>query len=82
VLQNLNKDRRDPVKWEERMTEACAHLAFVVEVYKIQSDEGRYWLHEHPKTSRSWKEKNMVELLMREDSILVEGHMRRFGMQG
>jgi hypothetical protein len=65
VLQNLNK--------EERMTEARAHLAFVIELYNLQLDEGRYWLHERPKTARSWKEKNMVELLTREDIILLKG---------
>ena len=80
VLQNLNRDRRCPAKYAQRMREARVHLAFVIELYKMQSDQGRYWLHEHPKSARSWKETNVVELLMRKDSILVEGHMCQFGL--
>jgi hypothetical protein len=75
ILQNLNKARRDPEVWKQKMAEARTHFEFVVDLYKNQSRQGRYWLHEHPKSARSWREKGMVELLARGDSILVEGHM-------
>jgi hypothetical protein len=62
------------------MREARVHLAFVIELYKTQSDQGRYWLHERPKSARSWKETNVVELPMRKDSILVAGRVCQFGL--
>ena len=80
VLMNLNWSRMSPEERDRRMREAKMHLEFVVSMYNEQANNGRYWLHEHPKGARSWKEKCMVELLMRPESTRVETHMCRFHM--
>ena len=42
------------------------HLKFMVEIYKKQVEEGRYFIHEHPAGTSSWHIKEMVELLQME----------------
>ena len=45
----LNEDRR--------------HLHFVISLYKIQLNEGRHFLHEHPHGASSWGDIHMKRLL-------------------
>ena len=52
-LQNLNKKNWSKIE-EEKLVEAKRHIKFVVELYKIQVKEGRYFLHEHPAGASSW----------------------------
>ena len=80
VIQNLNKSKGDPAKWELRMLEARRHLKFVICLYREQEAEGRYWLHEHPQGAASWQEPAMVELLAYGHSYVVNSNMCQFGM--
>jgi hypothetical protein len=80
ILQNLSKARRDPMEWKKKVAEARIHLEFVIELCATQSNQGRCWMHERPKSARSWGEKNMISLPAKEDSMSVEGRMCRFGM--
>jgi hypothetical protein len=75
VLRNISAARRDPEDVARKMVEARATLAFVMELYTMQSDQGRCWMREHPKAATSWKEPNVMELLPRSDSARVEGHV-------
>ncbi len=47
-LQNLAKARRDKKKTEKLMNIAKEHIEFCIELYMIQVENGRYFLHEHP----------------------------------
>ena len=38
-------------------------MLFCIRLYKMQLDEGRYFLHEHPRTARSWQEKCMQSII-------------------
>ena len=53
----------DPRVVEELRREAVNHLHFVIGIYKIQLENGRNFLHEHPKSATSWKDDVMVKLL-------------------
>ena len=44
----------DPARVEELRKEAVMHLHFVMGIYRIQIDEGRHFLHEHPAGATSW----------------------------
>ena len=59
VLQNLNVHlHKDDTAWmaafEERKRKAIEHVKFCMHLYRIQSQVGRYFLHEHPQGATSW----------------------------
>ena len=37
-----------------RKQEALEHIKFCVKLYRIQQSNGRYFLHEHPRSASSW----------------------------
>ena len=51
-LQALNALKCDPIKFRKAKQEAIEHLKFALEVYKIQMEGGRYFLHAQP--SGTW----------------------------
>ena len=61
ALQNLSKGRRRH-DWTARFTEAREHIKFVVSLYKVQWQEGRFVLHEHPATATSWDLEEIKEM--------------------
>ena len=61
--QSLNHKKMDPQVVEERRREAELHLHFVIGIYKIQLENGRHFLHEHPETATSWDDDQMQKLL-------------------
>ena len=63
------------------MIRARIHLRFVMELYKMQLDEGRYILHEHPAYATAWDE-DCTRVILRMpgvESVIV--HQCRYGMQ-
>ena len=53
--QDINH-KRIPARIEERRKEAVMHLHFVVSLYKLQTDAGRHFLHEHPAGASNWRD--------------------------
>ena len=53
--QRLLRARRDPHQVRRQRVRADLHMAFTMEVYKMQMDGGRYFLHEHPAYAESWQ---------------------------
>ena len=67
-LQELNKhNQRFNMEWmarfQDNLEKAIKHIEFCITLYKMQMDEGRYWLHEHPWGAKSWQIPAMEELL-------------------
>lgn len=54
-LQNLNFRRMNPEKVKEKIEMGMRHLRFCLKLYKMQLDQGMYFLHEHPAGARSWQ---------------------------
>ena len=79
--QQLNNTKRDPsVVTRER---ACAdvHLAFVCELYELQQQNRRYFLHEHPDGAASWG-LECVQTVMALDGVRrVVGDQCQYGQQ-
>ena len=48
---------------ERRRAEGELHVRFCCELYKLQAEAGRYFLHEHPANAASWQLAEMQELL-------------------
>ena len=61
ALQNLSKGRRRH-DWTTRFAEAREHIKFVVSLYEVQWQEGRFFLHEHPATATSWDLEEIKEM--------------------
>ena len=79
-LQNWNYKRMDPEKKERMIREGKRHVEFCMMLYKIQHDNGMYFLHEHPYSATSWK-LPIVQDLMKLDGVqVVKGDMCAFGM--
>ena len=53
IMQNLNNRKREPEEINRKMIEARIHLAFCAELYKMQINGNRYYLHEHPTSASS-----------------------------
>ena len=83
ILQNLNLEIRDEA-WKEKFRASLGvakqHVRFCVILYKMQAREGRYWLHEHPRTATSWHMDEVQELLRQNGSLRVESEQCRFGL--
>ena len=56
TMVNFNWSKTSPVDKERRMQEARRHLRVCIKMYKLQADNNRYFLHEHPASALSWKE--------------------------
>ena len=79
-LQTLNKNRRDPIKFEKEKKAGGQHLQFCMKLHNKQIDGGRYFLHEHPFTATIWKEKSVTDTMKREGVVNVRSDMCKFGM--
>ena len=63
ALQFLNRDRMNPEKWNAMIEKGIRHMKFAIKLYKIQAENCRWLLHEHPNSASSWKLPEMVQLM-------------------
>merc|ERR1712026_132976 len=81
AIQNLNRRRWSPHEVQRRRAEAMALLGFAVEIYWLQLEAGRHFLHEHPATASSWRER-LVQALRRDPRVgEVVGDQCRYGLK-
>ena len=57
------------------------HLGFSLELYRLQHENGLYFLHEHPLNAASWEHEGVKELLTLPDAVKIKSHMCAFGMR-
>jgi len=81
-LQNLNwgKSEERDEKMREALKKACRHMEFMMEIYQIQIDGGRYFLHEHPATASSWRLKKVIEIQSQDEVMTVVGDQCELGL--
>ena len=79
-VQNLNRRFFTEEEARRRWAEATTLLGFALEVYQMQLDAGRHFLHEHPASASSWQVAGVQRL--RQDSRVAEvvGHQCRYGL--
>jgi len=81
-LQHLNvKTEEDAEKLREKEIEGEKHLEFCVEQYEAQMERGGIFLHEHPKTARSWKKGCIKRLAERDDVFMVTADLCQYGLR-
>ena len=81
ALQSLNKWRMNPKKWEALMEKGIRHMRFAAKFCRLQAEQGRWLLHEHPNSASSWKLPEVQELMNDLGIQKTAGHMCRYGMQ-
>ena len=79
-LQGLNKGR-DPEGYQERLRRAEKHIQFVVRLYRIQIEEGRYFIHEHPASATSWRLPCIRKLWKESGVFAVRADLCEFGLK-
>ena len=62
--------------YKSNLKRAIRHLEFVVELYQMQVDAGRFFLHENPVSACSWNQKCMMDFMARELAHGGESHVQ------
>ena len=79
-LQNINR-----IYWsigkEKMLREAKDHVRFIMRVYKIQIEEGRFFLHEHPAEASSWFMKEVQEVMNKEGVVVTVADQCMYGLK-
>ena len=81
-IQHINFGRMSPSEIEQVKKYGDKHLEFCAELYKVQHDNGLYFLHEHPFGASSWNNEKIQKLLALPEVRKVKSHMCAFGMIG
>lgn len=68
-------------KWQAMWDKGVRHMLFAIKIYRIQSESGRFFLHEHPQSASSWRLPEMVSLMEDLKINKTATHMCRFGMR-
>ena len=79
VMQNVSRKYLTDTEWKARMGNARSHRKFICELYRMQMEGGRYYVHEHPATASSWAEAVVQETMGMPDAWIVRTNMCRFG---
>ena len=77
---HLNYKKMARNKIDTLISDGRTHLEFVLQIYRLQIAGGRYVLHEHPATAKSWEEDGMQELITRNDVFDVISHQCAYGL--
>ena len=78
-LMTMNWQRMDPDDARRKWNTAVSHIIFCVELYKLQLEAGRLFLHEHPHGASSWDLKVMMDLLADPRVVKVLGDQCMYG---
>ena len=85
MLQELNLHlHKDDAPWmaefDRKWRFAVQHIEFCAQIYRLQMNEGRHFIHEHPRDAKSWDLPVVKDLLNDPRLNWVEGHMCAFDM--
>ena len=79
-LRRLTDQKRDPAVVEQELELARSRVRTACGYYRRQYDEGRFFLHEHPKPSGSWDMPEVREIANLPGVFLVESTMCHWSM--
>ena len=79
-LQEISRAKRDPKIMEAELREAKKHVRFCIEVYRLQLQGRRHFVHKHPEKLKAWEMPEITELLAHNEVGSVVLHMCAFGM--
>ena len=82
VLQRLNYPKMAPEVVGELLRRGVGHLRFCAKVYRLQAENNKYFVHEHPWWATSWDQRCMKAVTEMKDVVVVKADMCQFGMMG
>ena len=80
-LQSLNRTRIGEEKYQDMVKKGTEHLEFCAKLYKMQMENGLYFIHEHPAGAKSWDNELIRRLTEKTGVYTVIGDMCRYGMK-
>ena len=81
ALQNLSRDKRNQEEYQEKLRIAKKQMQFCMEIYQMQMDRGKFFLHEHPDSATSWKLQEVQKMMNHRKVRTVKCDMCTFGME-
>ena len=63
------------------MREALVHMDFCLSMYREQMSKGRHFLHEAPRSARSWHTRGVQDLLAEEGVLYTRKDQREAGQK-
>ena len=79
-LQEISRSKRDPRVMRQELEAGKRHIRFCLELYGMQIDEKRHFVHEHPEKSRAWQMPEVQAMMLRPEVGSTIVHMCAFGM--
>ena len=79
-LQELGRAKRDKRVMARELEAGKKHVRFCLELYKMQLQARRHFIHEHPERSRAWAMPEVVDMMMRPEVGSTVLHMCAYGM--
>ena len=79
-VNELESEENGSCQERKLIREGKTHLQFCMTLYKIQIENGMYFLHEHPYSASSWKEPCVEEVMSISGVRVIRGDMCAFGM--
>ena len=80
ILTVVSRAKRDPKVMELELKNGKNHVRFCIEIYRLQFQGRRHFLHEHPEKSKAWEMPEIAELMTHPELGPVVLHMCAFGM--
>ena len=74
--------KREPAVVAKEHVRAMVHIKFVMELYQLQAEAGRYFLHEHPAQASSWEEDVVRKTASIVGVRIVVGDQCQYGAEG
>ena len=60
---------------------ACKHMELMMEIYQLQIDGGRYFVHEHPESASLWKLGAVRKIAVQDAVMTVVGDQCEYGLE-
>ncbi len=82
ALQNWNwgRTRAQDERLRQSLAEATRHMEFVSELYSMQEEGGRYFLHENPASATSWSLGCIQRVMGLGKTVAVTGDQCEYGL--
>ena len=78
---NWGKNRERDRKLKEALRAGHRHMDFMMEIYKTQMDNGRYFVHENPVGASSWRSRAVEDVQSQEEVLTVTGDQCEMGVK-
>ena len=72
--------KNGPRRKKRRKVEAKLHVDFCAQLYRIQHEQGRLFLHEHPDRATSWNEPSIQAIAKIKDILFVRADQCEYGL--